>query len=240
MLVWMVSGCSGSNGEPSTSREAGEADDLAYERERMVTMQLETRGIRDERVLRAMRTVPRHRFAPGLEPARAYEDRPHPIGHDQTISQPYIVALMSEAARLAPPCKVLEVGTGSGYQAAVLAEMGCRVFTIEIIEALARRSAEVLAAEGYGDRVEGRAGDGYLGWPEEAPFDAVLVTAAAPHLPRPLLEQLRVGGRMVIPVGEQWQVLEVHERTTSGFAREVLSGVRFVPMTGEIRRTGPD
>lgn len=240
MLVWMVSGCSGSNGDRSTSSEANEPDDPAYERERMVTLQLEARGIRDERVLRAMRSVRRHRFAPGLEPARAYEDRPHPIGHDQTISQPYIVALMSEAARLEPPCKVLEVGTGSGYQAAVLAEMGCRVFTIEIVEALAKRSAAVLAAEGYGDRVQGRAGDGYLGWPEQAPFDAVLVTAAAPHLPRPLLEQLRVGGRMVIPVGEHWQVLEVHERTASGYTREALSGVRFVPMTGEIRRTQPD
>lgn len=203
----------------------------------MVEFQLSSRGIRDERVLEAMRKVPRHRFAPDLDPARTYEDRPQPIGHGQTISQPYIVALMSEAARLTPPCKVLEVGTGSGYQAAVLAEMGCTVHTIEIVEALAKRSGEILAAEGYGDRVHGRAGDGYRGWPEEAPFDAVIVTAAAPRLPEPLLAQLRVGGRLVIPVGQMWQVLEVHTRTHEGFEREELSGVRFVPMTGEIRRT---
>jgi protein-L-isoaspartate(D-aspartate) O-methyltransferase len=202
----------------------------------MVERQLEARGIRDERVLTAMRKVLRHRFAPDLDPARAYEDRPHPIGDGQTISQPYIVALMSELAQLEPPCKVLEVGTGSAYQAAVLAEMGCSVYTIEIIESLATRARETLAAEGYDDRVQCRFGDGYRGWPEQAPFDAVIVTAAAPRIPQPLLEQLRIGGRLVIPVGEHWQVLEVHRRTKDGFAREQVSDVRFVPMTGEVRR----
>jgi protein-L-isoaspartate(D-aspartate) O-methyltransferase len=202
----------------------------------MVEHQLESRGIHDERVLTAMRKVPRHRFAPDLDPSRAYEDRPHPIGDGQTISQPYIVALMSELAQLEPPCKVLEVGTGSGYQAAVLAEMGCVVYSIEIIESLAIRAREVLAEEGYDDRVRCRIGDGYGGWPEQAPFDAVIVTAAAPRIPQPLLDQLRVGGRLVIPVGDHWQVLEVHRRTNDGFVREQVSDVRFVPMTGEVRR----
>jgi protein-L-isoaspartate(D-aspartate) O-methyltransferase len=202
----------------------------------MVERQLEGRGIRDERVLTAMRKVLRHRFAPDLDPARAYEDRPHPIGDGQTISQPYIVALMSELAQLEPPCKVLEVGTGSAYQAAVLAEMGCSVYTIEIIESLSIRARDTLAAEGYGDRVQCRFGDGYRGWPEQAPFDAVIVTAAAPRIPQPLLDQLRIGGRLVIPVGDDWQVLEVHRRTKDGYVREQVSDVRFVPMTGEVRR----
>jgi protein-L-isoaspartate(D-aspartate) O-methyltransferase len=201
----------------------------------MVEEQLVFRGIQDERVLTAMRRVPRHRFAPGLDPVRAYEDRPHPIGEDQTISQPYIVALMSELAALEPPCRVLEVGTGSGYQAAVLAEMGCTVYTIEIIASLGRRARGVLAAEGYGDRVHVRIGDGYRGWPEEAPFDAVIVTAAAPRVPQPLVDQLRVGGRLVIPVGDRWQTLEVHRRTDQGVDRERVSAVQFVPMTGEVR-----
>ena len=209
---------------------------LVDEREKMVVQQLEARGIRDEGVLAAMRNVQRHRFAPDLDPARAYEDRPHPIGDGQTISQPYIVALMSELAQLEPPCRVLEVGTGSGYQAAVLADMGCSVYTIEIIESLATRARETLAAEGYDDRVQCRFGDGYRGWPEHAPFDAVIVTAAAPRIPQPLLDQLRVGGRLVIPVGDHWQVLEVHRRTSEGVIREKVSDVRFVPMTGEVRR----
>jgi protein-L-isoaspartate(D-aspartate) O-methyltransferase len=221
----------GAPGSPSPRDQ-----DPADERQRMVEHQLEARGIRDERVLAAMRKVRRHRFAPDLEATKAYDDRPYPIGSGQTISQPYIVALMSELAQLTPPCKVLEVGTGSGYQAAVLAEMGCTVYTIEIIESLASRARETLAAEGYGGRVESRFGDGYGGWPEHAPFDAVLVTAAAPRIPQPLLDQLRIGGRLVIPVGEHWQVLEVHGRTKDGFARERVSDVRFVPMTGEIRR----
>jgi protein-L-isoaspartate(D-aspartate) O-methyltransferase len=201
----------------------------------MVERQLEARGIRDDRVLAAMSTVPRHRFTPDLDPTSAYQDRPHPIGEDQTISQPYIVALMSELASLEPPCKVLEIGTGSGYQAAVLAEMGCSVYTIEIIESLANRARKTLSAEGYDDRVVCRSGDGYRGWPEQAPFDAVVVTAAAPRIPQPLLDQLRVGGRLVIPVGEPWQVLELHRRTKEGFVRERVTGVRFVPMTGEVR-----
>lgn len=236
MLLLLTQACNGSNGTTSEG-ESSKDPNQAYERQRMVQLQLEGRGIRDKRVLAAMATVPRHRFAPDLDPSQAYDDRPYPIGEGQTISQPYIVALMSELAAVEPPCKVLEVGTGSGYQAAVLAEMGCTVYTIEIIEPLATRARKILEAEGYADRVHGRAGDGYRGWPEEAPFDAVLVTAAAPRVPQPLLDQLRIGGRLVIPVGDYGQALEVHQRTEKGFERKHVSDVRFVPMTGEIRRT---
>jgi protein-L-isoaspartate(D-aspartate) O-methyltransferase len=211
--------------------------DFAAERERMVAEQIEQRGVDDRRVLAALRKVRRHVYAPGQSPRSLYQDRPHSIGHGQTISQPYVVALMSELARLDPPCKVLEVGTGSGYQAAVLAELGCEVYTIEIIEPLATRAARLLESEGYGERVHTRTGDGYRGWPEAAPFDAVLVTAAAPRVPQPLLEQLRIGGRLVIPVGNLRQTLEVHRRTADGFEREQESGVRFVPMTGEVRES---
>jgi protein-L-isoaspartate(D-aspartate) O-methyltransferase len=235
ILLSLTQACNGSNGSADGPTQDPRDRDFAYERERMVELQLESRGIHDERVLDAMRKVLRHRFAPDLDPANAYDDRPYPIGNAQTISQPYIVALMSELAQVRPPCKVLEVGTGSGYQAAVLAEMGCTVYTIEIIESLADRARKILGAEGYGERVHGRFGDGYRGWPEEAPFDAVVVTAAAPRVPEPLLEQLRVGGRLVIPVGNLWQSLEVHLRTDEGFERDRISDVRFVPMMGEIR-----
>jgi len=236
ILILATQACGGSDSDGGHGTRAPRDAAFADEREGMVKRQLEGRGIRDERVLTAMRKVLRHRFAPDLDPARAYEDRPHPIGNGQTISQPYIVALMSELAQLEPPCKVLEVGTGSAYQAAVLAEMGCSVYTIEIIESLSIRARETLAAEGYDDRVQCRFGDGYRGWPEQAPFDAVIVTAAAPRIPQPLLDQLRIGGRLVIPVGDDWQVLEVHRRTKDGFVREQVSDVRFVPMTGEVRR----
>ncbi len=216
-------------------QEADEAR-LAREREKMVEEQIEFRGVYDARVLAAMRTVPRHRFAPGIPPMQAYEDRPQPIGQGQTISQPYMVAWMSELAASNPPCKVLEVGTGSGYQAAILAEMGCSVYTIEIVAPLAQQAERILEAEGYEEQVHVRTGDGYLGWPEEAPFDAVLVTAAAPRVPEPLLDQLRIGGKLVIPVGESSQTLEVHTRTADGFEHERVGSVRFVPMTGEVRR----
>ncbi|MCR9094436.1 MAG: protein-L-isoaspartate(D-aspartate) O-methyltransferase [bacterium] len=212
-----------------------EDEPLAALRARMVEEQVAARGLRDERVLAALQTVRRHRYAGDTDPRRAYADTPHPIGLGQTISQPYIVALMSDLAGIEPPCRVLEVGTGSGYQAAVLAEMGCEVWSIEIIEALAERARATLRAEGYGDRVHVRAGDGYRGWPEEAPFDAILVTAAAPRVPEPLLEQLRIGGRLVVPVGEPWQMLEIHLRTEDGFEKKADTAVRFVPMTGEIR-----
>lgn len=187
----------------------------------------------DPKVLEAMAAVPRHRFVPESQRRRAYEDRPLSIGHGQTISQPCIVALMTSLLQPEPGQKVLEIGTGSGYQAAVLAELGAQVYTIEIVEPLGRQAAKVLAD--YPD-VETRIGDGYQGWPEHAPFDAIIVTAAVTPIPPPLLEQLKPGGRMVIPVGRQWstQSLMLVEKDQRGriSRREVLP-VRFVPLTGE-------
>jgi protein-L-isoaspartate(D-aspartate) O-methyltransferase len=214
---------------------AAQEDPFAAERQRMVAEQLEARGIADRRVLEAMRRVPRHEFVPAAERARAYQDRALGIAHGQTISQPYIVAAMSELARVGPGARVLEVGTGSGYQAAVLAEMGAEVWSIEIVEPLAREAGATLARLGYA-KVHVRAGDGYRGWPAAAPFDAVLVTAAAPRVPPALIEQLRVGGRLVIPVGEQEQELQVHVRTEHGSEVQRVFPVRFVPMTGEVRQ----
>jgi protein-L-isoaspartate(D-aspartate) O-methyltransferase len=199
----------------------------------MVSEQIEARGVRDARVLAAMRKVPRHRFVPNAERAQAYADRPLPIGHRQTISQPYIVALMSELAGVKPGDTVLEVGTGSGYQAAVLAEMGVKVFSIEIIKPLAKQAKATLDELGYGKRVTVRHGDGYAGWPERAPFDAVVVTAAPPRIPGPLKQQLKVGGRLVIPVGKYFQSLLRVTRTKDGFREESVIPVRFVPMTGK-------
>ena len=198
----------------------------------MVDEQIEPRGIRNPRVLRAMRAVPRHRFVPEKMKPFAYQDRPLPIGHDQTISQPYIVALMSELAEVRPGSRVLEVGTGSGYQAAVLAEMGADVYSIEIVEPLAKQARVTLFALGYGG-VRLRTGDGYAGWPETAPFDAIVVTAAPKTIPTPLKEQLKVGGVLVIPVGDDRQTLMQVRRTKSGFEERRVIPVRFVPMTGK-------
>ena len=210
-----------------------EAESREQERTHMVRRQIEARGVRDARVLEAMRKVPRHRFMPESQRAHAYDDRPLPIAHGQTISQPYIVALMSELADVKPGDTVLEVGTGSGYQAAVLAEMGVKVFSIEIIEPLAKQATATLSELGYGNKVEVRHGDGYAGWPERAPFDAVIVTAAPPKIPKPLQQQLKVGGRLVIPVGKHYQSLIRVTRTKDGFREESVIPVRFVPMTGK-------
>ena len=201
----------------------------------MVERQIEARGVKDPDVLRAMRKVPRHRFIPERLAGEAYDDNPLPIGRDQTISQPYIVALMTELLDLEPGDKVLEVGTGSGYQAAVLAEVGARVFSIEIIPELAERALANLLAEGY-DSVRVRAGDGYGGWPEEAPFRGIIVTAAPDHVPQPLLDQLDEGGRMVIPVGDVHQDLVVLTKENGEIRRRTTIPVRFVPMTGEADR----
>jgi len=197
----------------------------------MVAEQISARGVEDERVLAAMAHVPRHLFIPASEASAAYGDHPLPIGHRQTISQPYVVAFMTEALDLDGTEKVLEVGTGSGYQAAVLGEVAREVFTIEIVEPLARRAEETLARLGY-ENVHVRAGDGYRGWPEEAPFDAVIVTAAPDHIPQPLIDQLAVGGRMIVPVGDQVQNLVLLRRTEDGLEQEAVMAVRFVPMTG--------
>ena len=204
------------------------------ERLAMVAEQIEARGIRDPAVLAAMRAVPRHAFVPdGLEHL-AYDDGPLGIGSAQTISQPYIVARMTEALRLAPDDRALEVGTGSGYQAAVLAQITPHVYSIEIVPELAERAAAVLRAQGY-DTVALRVGDGYAGWPDAAPFDAIIVTAAPDHVPPALVEQLAPGGRLVIPVGgrDAVQQLQLIERDAGGaLSRSMLDAVRFVPMTG--------
>ena len=201
----------------------------------MVRDQIEARGIREPRLLEALRRVERHRFAPPSVAPRVYEDRALGIGYDQTISQPYIVAFMTDALRLEGHERVLEVGTGSGYQAAVLAALCEEVFSIEIVEPLARRAAAALREVGV-TNVHFRIGDGYAGWPDRAPFDAIIVTAAPDHVPPRLLEQLRVGGRLVIPVGGAEQDLRRVTRTVDGFETETLIPVRFVPMTGEAQR----
>jgi protein-L-isoaspartate(D-aspartate) O-methyltransferase len=213
---------------------AAAADRERAERLEMVETQIAARGVRDAGVLRAMRAVPRHRFVPSPETRFAYTDGPLPIGHDQTISQPYIVALMTELIRPSRTMKVLEIGTGSGYQAAVLAECVAQVYTIEILEPLGRRAESLLRDLGYRN-VHVRVGDGYDGWPEEAPFDAILVTAAPTRIPAPLLDQLEIGGRLVLPLGEGTQDLVVVTKTEHGTVREVVTAVRFVPMTGKVR-----
>jgi protein-L-isoaspartate(D-aspartate) O-methyltransferase len=197
----------------------------------MVRFQLRRRGIENERVLQAMSFVPRHDFVPEGQVPHAYEDRPLPIGEGQTISQPYIVALMTELLELEHGDRVLEIGTGSGYQAAVLCELTPNVYTIEIIPALAERAAETLDLLGY-DTVKVKAGDGYLGWPEHAPFDAIIVTCAPEDVPQPLKDQLAEGGRMVIPVGPQWthQTLYVLTKEKGKLKQREIIPVRFVPM----------
>ncbi len=207
----------------------------ARARERMVTDQIVTRGVADPRTLAALRKVPRHLFVPPEAADDAYADHPLPIGHGQTISQPYIVAFMTEAMGLRGGETVLEIGTGSGYQAAVLAEIAARVYTIEILEPLAAEARERLALLGYRN-VEVRAGDGYVGWPAAAPFDAIVVTAAAPRIPEPLEQQLKDGGRLVIPVGESLQEIVVVTRVGDRFDERRVLPVRFVPMTGQVRQ----
>jgi len=210
------------------------AQDNDYKRERleMVETQLQRRGIEDERVLDAFRKVERHLFTLERHRYLAYEDQPLPIGEGQTISQPYMVALMTELADITPGEKVLEVGTGSGYQAAILGELAKSVYTIEIVRPLGERAGELLDELGY-DNVHVRIGDGYAGWPEAAPFDAILVTAAAPEVPPPLIEQLAEAGRLIIPVGEpdRLQYLTLLRKVNGKLRRERGVPVRFVPFT---------
>jgi protein-L-isoaspartate(D-aspartate) O-methyltransferase len=207
---------------------------FAEVRHRMVAEQIVARGVKDQLVLAAMRTVPRHEFVPQELRDAAYRDSPLPIGDDQTISQPYIVALMTEAAALEGGERVLEVGTGSGYQSAVLDEIAGTVLTIEIVSSVAERARQSLDRLGYHD-VRLRVGDGYRGWPEEGPFDVIVVTAAPDHVPRPLLDQLKPGGRLILPVGRTRQKLQVWTKTEHGFEQRDLIPVSFVPMTGEAR-----
>jgi len=216
---------------PDANREAR----YAAERAEMVKDQIAARDIRDPRVLEAMREVPRHRFVPAASRDSAYDDRPLPIGFGQTISQPYIVAAMTELLRPEATDRVLEIGTGSGYQAAVVSRLVAKVYSIEIVPELAERAAKTLAELGYVN-IEVEAGDGYRGIPEQAPFDGILVTAAPDEIPQPLIDQLAVGGRMVIPVGDLDQRLTVVEKTARGISKHTVFPVRFVPMTGEAER----
>jgi protein-L-isoaspartate(D-aspartate) O-methyltransferase len=229
-LSMLAPGC-----QPDAGGPAPPLPDPAYTRlrERMVQRQLAGRDIRDERVLAAMTKVPRHEFVPAYLRDQAYDDRPLPIGHEQTISQPYIVAFMTEQLKLRATDRVLEIGTGSGYQAAVLAELVAEVYSIEIVEPLAREAQATLDRLGYRN-IRLRIGDGYQGWAEQAPFDAIIVTCAPERVPQPLIDQLRDGGRMIIPVGEVYnQELILLERTGGTLERRAVLPVRFVPMTGK-------
>lgn len=227
---------------PGVSAVTKEIDDFQDARNVMVERTIEARGINNPDVLRAMRNVPRHKFVPEKFLSQAYDDHPLPIGYGQTISQPYIVALMTELLELKQGEVVLEIGTGSGYQAAVLAELGLvDVYSIEIVPELADSAAEILEYLGYKD-VKLRQGDGYYGWPEEEPFDAIIVTAAPDHLPAPLAEQLNEGGRLVIPIGPPggYQTLWKFVKEDGEMRAYNLGGVSFVPFTGEGVEQGED
>jgi len=215
-----------------------QGDPFAPRRQEMVDQQIRRRSIADPKVLSAMATVPRHLFVPETYRDQAYDDYPLPIGSRQTISQPYIVALMTSLLDLKGGERVLEIGTGSGYQAAVLAQIASKVYTVEIISELADRARKTLADLGY-DNIEVRTGDGWEGWAEHAPFDGILVTAAPPRVPEPLLQQLKVGGHLVVPVGSFFQDLVVYTRTADGFEKRNVIPVRFVPMTGEAQKSDP-
>lgn len=236
ILIVLLCPLAVSCGSQDSGDSAAAAADYSRLRREMVASQLRSRDIWDRRVLEAMGKVPRHEFVPRAVKNYAYEDHPLPIGLEQTISQPYIVALMTQLADPRKEARALEIGTGSGYQAAVLAELVDQVYTIEIVPELARRAAAVLQRLGY-ENVQARAGDGYQGWPEAAPFDVILVTAAAGRIPEPLQEQLAEGGRLVIPVGEPGTVqkLLLLTKEEGRIRRQDVLAVRFVPMTGKIQ-----
>jgi len=225
----------GQEEELITFRKNEDSDSRIEERSMMVETQIKRRGVKDERVLQAMRKVPRHLFVPKNERDQAYNDYPLKIGHGQTISQPYIVALMTELLKIEPEDKILEVGTGSGYQAAILAELAAEVYTIEIVEPLAQSAEKLLEKLGYSN-IKIRAGDGFFGWPEEAPFDGIMLTAAPVKVPRPLLDQLKDGGRLVVPEGKFYQDLVVYEKVKNRIKRREVIPVRFVPMTGRAEK----
>ncbi len=236
-----------SSSQPSLSMgrkpdEAGlaEPDKFAPARTLMVKKDLRGRGITDKSVLEVMGKVPRHLFVSGRMRARAYGDHPLPIGEGQTISQPYVVALMTELVNIKSAEKALEIGTGSGYQAAVLAGLTDQVYTVEIREGLALKAGERLEGLGY-DGIKLKHADGYFGWEEHAPFDVIMVTAAANHIPPPLLKQLREGGRLIIPLGSTtyYQTLTLVTKVKGEFEVEQITGVRFVPLVGEAQESGP-
>jgi protein-L-isoaspartate(D-aspartate) O-methyltransferase len=227
-VLFMATLACGSSG---TQRQSGSRDWQA-ERIRMVNEQLRSRDIRNARVLDAMLKVPRHLFIPESERGQAYRDLPVPIGHGQTISQPYIVAFMTQELNVRPDDRVLEIGTGSGYQAAVLGVLAKEVFTIEIVAPLAERARATLMDLGY-HNIEVRSGNGYLGWPEHAPYDRIMVTAAPTEVPPALVQQLKIGGLMAIPIGDVDQELRILRRVPTGVETLTRLPVRFVPMTGK-------
>ena len=237
LLVLVVfSACAQQGGTavtPTCTSSSEEEAVFAEARKKMVEEQIQGRGISDPGVLTAMAKVPRHCFVLQEYLSQAYADHPLPIGQGQTISQPYIVALMTEFLALQPGEKILEIGTGSGYQAAILAELTDEVYTVEIIESLGQRAAATLDELGY--NIYAKVDDGYYGWPEHAPFDAVIVTCAPDHVPQPLMQQLRDGGRLIIPIGPPglYQTLWLIEKKGDQFLSTNLGGVRFVPMLGE-------
>ncbi|MGQ9636873.1 MAG: protein-L-isoaspartate(D-aspartate) O-methyltransferase [Thermodesulfobacteriota bacterium] len=228
LLFFLLTTCV--KGEKNSDR--GQREDFKAMRERMVETQIKVRGVKDPRVLSAMLKVERHLFVPKEYQNSAYNDQPLPIGEGQTISQPYIVALMTELLELKGEEKVLEVGTGSGYQAAILAELAKEVYTIEIIESLANSAKTILSKLGY-KNIYVKIGDGYLGWPEVSPFDAIIVTCAPDHIPQPLIDQLKEGGRLVIPVGTYSQELKKITKRHGQLDIEDVIPVIFVPMTGK-------
>jgi protein-L-isoaspartate(D-aspartate) O-methyltransferase len=242
LLTGIDGGCATNSSIPSDTEiqkpVPTDADQFRRLRERMVSDQLQARDIRDGRVLGAMLKVPRHVFVPPGIVSSAYEDTALPLALGQTISQPYIVAYMTEVLHLQGTERVLEIGTGSGYQAAVLAEIVPEVFTVEILPELLKRAQTTLGSLGY-KNIHFRAADGYQGWPEFAPFDCIIVTAAPDHVPQPLIDQLKSGGRMIIPVGRFEQDLILVEKERSGIARRTTIPVRFVPMTGKAQQNIP-
>ncbi len=209
--------------------------DFSAERNRMVEEQIIARGIKNEKLIEAMREVPRHEFVPDNWKEYSYSDGPLPIGEGQTISQPYIVAIMTELLDIGEGDKILEIGTGSGYQAAVLSKMGCMVYTVEIIEQLTENAKKVIERLGYSN-VHFKVGDGYEGWQENSPYDAIVVTASPPEIPQPLLDQLKTGGKLVLPVGHDHQELELITKTESGPDIKDIIPVAFVPMTGRAQK----
>lgn len=219
----------------SITQAGDKENEFAEKRKDMVEFQLVSRGISDKNTIEAMRKVPRHKFVPEYLRDMAYSDTPLPIGMGQTISQPYMVAYMTELLSPRKGLKILEVGTGSGYQAAVLSETGCEVYTIEIVEPLAVYARSILYGLGYTD-IHFKIGDGYLGWESHAPYDGIVVTAASPEIPEPLIKQLKVGGKIIIPVGEDLQELLLVTKTREGIREEKITPVRFVPMTGEAEK----
>lgn len=221
--------------EEEMDKDKSQEDIYFKLRGKMVVEQIESRGVHNKLVLDAMRKVPRHLFVPSAYIDMAYDDGPLSIGEDQTISQPYIVALMTELLDLKGEEKVLEIGTGSGYQAAILAEIAKEVYTIEIIPSLAQSAEERLEKMGY-KNITVRCGDGYAGWEKHAPFDGIIVTAAPLQIPQPLIDQLAIGGRLVIPVGDYFQELVLVTKTKEGIEKQNVTPVRFVPMTGEAEK----